>query len=157
MADKVRYEMIPTTADHIAFVADHMCEADVAEVWASAQLHPLEALKFSVLVSEQALTGTADGEPFCIFGVVRKSVLDTTGIPWLLGTNAVKRHARGFMQRNKTIIKEWMHRYELLENWVDSRNTKSVAWLRWLGFEIQEASPYGAFGLPFHHFTMRRS
>ena len=157
MADRVRYEMIPATADHIEFIADHMREADVEEVWASAQLQPLEALRLSVMVSEQALTGTADGEPICIFGCGRKSLLDTTGIPWLLGTDKIDRHAKGFMQRNKTIIKEWMERYELLENWVDSRNTKSVAWLRWLGFEIQEASPYGAFGLPFHHFTMRRS
>jgi hypothetical protein len=149
--------MIPTTAEHIEFIAEHMRAADVEEIWASGQFLPLRALRLAVLISEEALTGMADGVPICIFGVGRKSLLDTTGIPWLLGTDAIERHAKGFMQRNRTIIKAWRERYELLENWVDSRNTKSVAWLRWLGFTIQEASPYGAFGLPFHHFEMRRS
>ena len=133
-----------------------MRQADVEEIWAASRMQPLEALRLGVLVSEHALTGMVDDDPVCIFGVSHRSLLDTTGVPWLLGTNAIDKHAKAFMRRNKTIIKEWRARYELLENWVDSRNTKSIAWLRWLGFEIEEASPYGALGLPFHRFTMRR-
>jgi len=30
----------------------------------------------------------------------------------------------------------------------------SIAWLRWLGFEVKDAEPYGWLGMPFHRFQM---
>lgn len=152
-----QYAIVPTTEDHIEFVAEHMREDDINEVYASSGLSPYVALRFSCKMSDPCYTGTADDEPVCIFGVVPKSMLSDTGVPWLLGTDAVSRHARAFLRRNKKVVKQWRERFELLENYVDARNKKSIAWLEWLGFEIHPAKPYGVQGLPFHYFEMRRA
>lgn len=45
--------------------------------------------------------------------------------------------------------------FALLTNYVDARNAVSIRWLRWLGFEIEPAAPFGIHGLPFHRFSMR--
>jgi hypothetical protein len=41
-----------------------------------------------------------------------------------------------------------------LENVVDARNTKSIRWLRRMGFEVLPAAPLGVEGRPFHLFVM---
>lgn len=152
----MRYSMVPTTPEHVAYVAERMRQADVDEVRASANLGPLEALEVSVRVSDPALTGLLDGEPVCIFGVASRSLLSDAGVPWMLGTGGVERHAAGFLRRSRKVVAGWLDRFDTLENFVDSRNTKSIAWLRWLGFTIHPPQPHGPFKVPFHHFTMTR-
>ena len=39
-------------------------------------------------------------------------------------------------------------------NYVDARHTDAIRWLKWLGFTLHPATPYGPFDLPFHKFTM---
>lgn len=151
------YAMIPTTPEHIAYVAQRMRGADVAEVFASSGMAPEMALEMSVRLSDPCYTGMAGDEPICIFGVAPVSMLSSVGVPWLLGTDAVAKHSRAFLRRNRKMIQGWMERFDLLENYVDVRNTKSIQWLRWCGFTIHDPQPHGAFGLPFHHFEMRRS
>lgn len=153
----MRYSMVPTTPDHIEHVAANMRQADKDEVWASAGVPPRTALEMSVRISDPCWTGMAGDEPICIFGVVPRSLLSEVGIPWLLGTDGVRRHAKAFLRRNKKMVNGWLERFELLENHVDSRNTRSILWLSWLGFQLDPPRPYGPFGLPFHKFTMRRS
>jgi hypothetical protein len=42
-----------------------------------------------------------------------------------------------------------------MRNYVDARHARSIRWLKWLGFTIEEARPMGFAGLPFHPFGMR--
>jgi RimJ/RimL family protein N-acetyltransferase len=39
-----------------------------------------------------------------------------------------------------------------LENYVHAENKASVRWLKWLGFTMDEAAPYGPRGENFIHF-----
>lgn len=153
--NKTRYEMVPATLDHAQELAWNMREADRQEVWAAAHYSPRQATFFSLEASRDARVGLVDGRVVCMFGVGPAAIVSTTGVPWLLTTDLVKKHAGPFLRRNKRVVEEMLAAYPFLRNHVDERNTMAIRWLRWLGFEILLAEPFGAEGLPFHPFEMR--
>ena len=149
------YQIVPATAEHIEAVAAHLRQADRDEVFAAAGLTGAEALRYSFENSIECWAGLVDGEPICIFGVSRSTLLTGTGVPWMLGTPEVEHHVMPFLRRSRVVVRKWREHFDLLVNHVDARNTKSIQWLRWLGFTIRDVIPYGPFNLPFHPFEMR--
>ncbi len=129
-------------------------QADRAEVWAAHRQTPEEALHWSVTHATHAWAGLADGDLVCLWGVCPASLLDREGIPWLLGSDAVKTHARIFLHRSRPLLAEMLRSYRRLTNRVDARNRVSIRWLTWLGFTLFPAAPFGPDGLPFHPFTL---
>lgn len=150
-----QHEIAPATPEDLEYVAANMDPADAAEVWATAHKTPIEALTLSAGVSRETWAGRADGRAVCIFGVGTRFALDTVGVPWLLGTPEIRQHKRLFLRASKVWVSDRARQYSVLENWVDSRHTRAVKWLRWLGFTIEDAQPYGPDGVPFHRFHMR--
>lgn len=118
-------------------------------------MQPLDALRRSYETSEVAWTGTVNGKPACMFGVSIVSILTGTGAPWLLGTPEVEKNSIAFLRACRPTVEAMLAVSKDLENYVDARNKVTIAWLRWMGFKIQEAKPFGALGRPFHKFTMR--
>jgi hypothetical protein len=141
-------DIVPAEAGHVGAIAARMRPADRDEAWAAARLTPEAALLLSLSVSPLAWTGRVDGRPECMFGA------GNGGVPWLLGTDAVERHALAFLRSNPAYVARMQARFGRLSNWVDARNATSIRWLRWLGFTIGEPRPYGPLGLPFHPFWM---
>lgn len=133
-----------------------MDPADAAEVWAMGRKTPLEALEASAKVSRETFVGLADHEPICAFGIGQRTLMDNVGIPWLLGTPEIRKHPRPFLNLSKHWIDAamWSYSYERLENWVDVRHTRAVKWLKWLGFTIEEPTPFGPDRMLFHRFHM---
>lgn len=146
--------VIPATLEHAASLARRMRRADADEVWASGRLLPADALRVSLGLSLKAWTGTVDGVPMCIFGVAPLSLMSGYGAPWMLGAEGLERHAVAFLRRNRPFVAEMRAVFPRMENWVDARNAASIRWLRWLGFTIHPAAPWGAHDLPFHRFSM---
>lgn len=136
-------------------IAANMDPADAAEVWATAHLRPDQALLKSSSVSRETYVGKVRGEAICAFGIGQRTLLDHIGVPWLLGTPEIREHARVFLRVSKRWVEIEARRFTTLENFVDSRHTRAVKWLRWLGFAIEPAQPFGPDGVPFHHFHMR--
>lgn len=151
-----RYEIIPATLEHVEEIAPRLREADVQEVYAASHLDPLTALRRSLVVSRNPKIGTADGLACCIFGVAAPSVLSETGVPWLLATPEITQHARAFLRMSHDYVASMRADYEVLRNMVDARNKDAIKWLRWLGFRIDPAIPFGPDKMPFHPFEMRR-
>jgi hypothetical protein len=149
------YAVVPATLEHALRMAPNLRQADLDEVWASAQLEGDQALLRGFSCSSHAWTGTVDGEPACMFGVVPASIMSGIGVPWMLGTDLVERHATAFLRRNKPYVKQMTAAYNYLVNYVDDRNVKAIAWLKWLGFTMREPQQYGALGMPFRRFEMR--
>ena len=149
------YTVEATTQEHIEELAVTMREEDKQEVWAMSHSSPLESLNNSVEISAEPLTGLVDGKVICIFGVVEPSILSTTGIPWLLGSDLVADHSKIFLKMNKVFIDTIKQRYSLLTNYVDNRNKVSMAWLRWLGFKLHKPAPYGPDRMLFRKFEFR--
>lgn len=149
------YAITPATMAHVAQMLPHVRQADRDEVLASAGQSVEALLGTCVERSEMAWAGLVDDRVACIFGVVGASVLSETGYPWMLGTDLIDDHAKAFLRRNKAMVGVMLARYPHLTNYVDARNAKAIGWLRWLGFTIRPAVPYGAAQLPFHPFDMR--
>jgi hypothetical protein len=149
------YQIDPATSETLAYIAEHMSKADREEVWAASHSTPLEALQKSMDGSSKAWVGLADGVPFCAFGVASSTLLSDVGVPWLLGTEDVPKHARVFLRVSKSYIHEQARWHKLLVNYVDARHARAVKWLRWLGFTMYPAEPFGPDQVPFHRFEMR--
>ena len=148
-------EIVPATLEHAKRMAPNMRAEDAAEVWASLNELPLEALKTSLSWSLFAWTWLVDGEPAVMFGVGTANMLGNVGIPWMLSTPLVEKHWITFLKGCKrnlpTLLRSWPH----LENYVDARYTLCHRWLRWLGFTLDDPVPFGKDQLPFHRFQLR--
>jgi hypothetical protein len=149
----MRCQLVDPTPENMLYIAQRMRAQDVAEIWASHHSTPLEALEHGAGHSSWVKVGVIDGEPVCMFGVSAMSLLYREGLPWMLGTDALNRHAR-LLVRIAPAVVAYMHAlYPTLYNWVDARNRRSVKWLKALGFRLGDPAPYGADGLPFHRFS----
>lgn len=145
----------PASPDDVADLAPRLRAADRAEVWASHRATPFEALDCSVRWSDDARAGLVDGVVMCLWGVVPLSLIGRVGSPWMLASDDLERHPRLFLRRCRDVVAEMQAPYRLLTNHVDARNRLSIRWLRWLGFEIGPAEPWGFDRLPFHRFERR--
>lgn len=151
-----RCEIVPATTAHAEALAPVLRQADVLEVWAAGRRRPLEALLLSAAASRDARAGLADGRVVCMFGVADVTFISDYHVPWLLGAEELPQHARAFLRLNREYMAGARILYPVLKNWVDARNAQSIRWLRWLGFTILPAKPYGVDQLPFHPFEMVR-
>lgn len=111
---------------------------------------PRLAVPYTIALSAPGWAVELDGSPIAIFGAGRVS--GTLGRPWLVGTDALERYPVHFFRVSRSIIDALLERYERLENWTDARNMLSLRWLRWAGFRIEPAEPWGAEGRLFHRF-----
>lgn len=108
----------------------------------------------ALAMTPDALAAVADGEVIALLGCAAGGTLMTPrGAPWLLGSDACRRHGRVFIQAGRAAVAQWLERFGALENWTDVRHVESHRWLRRLGFTLHPAQPYGVQGLPFHRFT----
>ena len=144
--------MLPANRSALAHIAANMREADRAEVWAAGHRTPREALKRAMDLSAEAWLGYADNVPAVAWGVAPASLLGETGVPWLLGTEAIERHPLAFLRRCAGALDDLQRGFLVLRNLVDARNRLSIRWLGWLGFTIEPPIPHGPDRLPFHPF-----
>lgn len=141
---------------HVDAIARDMRDADAREVFAATGWEPGYALEKSLhLSSGWAVTVMDDEGPAAMGGLVLDG---RNGCPWLLGTPRLTLgRRRWFMKMSRFFFEKACHDADYLENHVDARYAASVRWLRWLGFTIEPAEPYGLLQLPFHRFHWRRA
>ena len=97
--------------------------------------------------------GLADGEVLNMFGVAQATLLSSRGVPWMLATQRLERHARPFLRHSRRAVADMKAGSRELQNFVDARNRKAVLWLRWLGFILHAPQPFGPDQMPVHKFT----
>jgi len=148
------YEIIRATKEHALMLAGEMREADVDELWAGLRLKPLNAVLHSLEVTRNPRAGLADGKVMVMFGVAQHTHLTLTGYPWLLSSRGIHKHAKQFLKQTRFFLEEMKEEFDLLENFVDARNTQAIRWMKWMGFQIEDPVPWGVDQLPFHRFTM---
>ena len=151
-----KYEILPTTVEHVQELEITMRNEDRTEIWASGHFGPWEALTQSIRLTDETYTGLADGRVLCIFGVGKATVLSDLGAPWMLSSIFVEKHMRAWARGSKIAMGYMTRDIDHLKNYVDARYTVAVRWLSWLGFTIHPAEPFGIEQLPFHAFTWDR-
>lgn len=152
-------EIVPATPEHAAELAPRVRQADREEFMAASGQSPEEVLADGLTLSSSAWAGLLDGRVVCMFGVAPMPGADGVGVPWMVGSDRLDSCAAVFLRqcRRSGMIRRMLDAYPVLMNAVDCRNSKAIAWLKWLGFRFGGAIPYGVAGLPFHVFEMRDS
>lgn len=146
--------VVTATAEHALAVGANARPADRDELWASDRYTPTRAILSGMAMAAECWCALFDGEPACVFGVTPATILGGVARPWLIGTPLLEQHPMAFLRRSRHVVRRWSRAYNTLENYVDARNCHAVAWLSWLGFDVQPPQPYGPDKLPFHRFTM---
>lgn len=149
------YLIIPSTEDHAQELAFTMRQVDRDEIWASGHKFPLEALLGGIKGPGEAYTCFYKDEVVCMFGVTKQTLLGREGVPWLLGSDLILDHAEFFLRESLIFMDDWNGKYSVLVNLVDKRNKIAIRWLKWLGFNIFPAIPFGPDKMLFHAFELR--
>ncbi len=149
MAAKVRL----CEAGDVEYVAANMRAIDAEEIRLAGNHDPWECLTDGVNHSTYCRTIEIDGRPAAILGLVPTNILGRSGIVWLLGTDAIERHAKAFCHLCRQELAEMMSRADRLENFVWVENKISIRWLKWLGFEFEDKEiVWGPKKARFLHF-----
>ncbi|WP_059244410.1 hypothetical protein [Escherichia albertii] len=149
-------QIVPATREHIVAILPYVRQADILEFLAVTGQTPEQVLELGLRVSTFACAGLINGHVVTIFGVAPASMIGGCGLPWLVSTDALEQYPRTFLRQCRPVVDVFLSVYPRLENYVDTRNHVAIAWLRWLGFRLEEPAPYGMLGLPFHRFHLER-
>ena len=135
-------------------LAINMCKRDCDECWAAGHRTPRQAITESLAATPDAKVGLYKGRIVCMYGIAEISILSNIGIPWLLGTDEIEDHSKYFLRQNRYYMNQIKKKYAFMFNFVDARNTVAIRWLKWLGFSVYGAKPFGPDDMPFHRFEM---
>lgn len=158
MADLGRgVTVLPAKLEDVWELARNMRDQDREELHASSGEDIVHILRESYKYSDWTMAGRVNGELACLFGVRGSTTMICNfGVPWMLGTPVLEKHPGALMRHCAGYVALMAERYPLLMNWVDARNTRSIRWLKRLGFEVHPAVPHGKARLPFHKFERHR-
>ncbi len=147
------YAIVEATHDHINDLILNMRQEDADECWASSHSSPGEAIGQAMTHSDKSYAGlTPDGQVMCIFGLAPLTLLSDIGVPWMLATPQLDLHARKFARGSVKVMRWFTSAYPRLVNYVDARNASAINWIKWLGFTVEKARPYGPDDVLFHRF-----
>lgn len=141
--------------DDAASIAPLLREADKREIAASTGVDPLSALQSSFCISTEVyLACRPDDTPLAIFGIGPNSSDAGVGIPWMVGTEEMIHYAIPLVRDARRWVDHQLTTYLYLTNYVDSRNSVHLKWLRHIGFYIDETPQYIGVdtSVPFYQF-----
>lgn len=148
------YRIVRARPEHADELWPDIRQEDEIEIRRATGRDPKEMIRLSIEHSVDAIAGYADDKLVLLAGVgPRGTLIATTGEPWLVGSNELKRHAVKMCRENRIYVRKWLRMFGTLVNYVDDENKTSQAWLRWLGFKLEEPAPYGPEGHLFRRFS----
>lgn len=134
------------------YIAANIRASDRKEIYYLAALKPLPAIRTTAAMSDYAWTAFVDDRPALIFGVCRRTTMSDTGMPWALGTDEADRHVTEYARQSRMFFDGITQAYSRLENYALAENVKTIRWLKWMGFDMEEPAPHGCFGSLFVRF-----
>jgi len=149
-------ELREPTAEDVDYLIANMRQPDIDELLAMTG-DVDKTVRHSVKRSNHKWSVYANGQFVCIFGVGSPSLLSDTGVVWMLGTDLIERYKGAFIKYSRDYITAMLSVYPYLTNFVDARNTRTIRWLKFMGFTFLPAKPIGLKGLPFYQFELRRA
>lgn len=155
MRSNVKVEIRKPTQDDVDLLIKNMRQADKDELMA---LHNKidEIVQYSFERSEHKWSVYANGEFVCMFGVSYAAMVSNTGVIWMLGTDLIERYKGAFIRHSKEYIQAILTIYPVVSNYCDVRNTRTIRWLKLMGFKFYEPIPRGVHKLPFVKFELKR-
>lgn len=143
----------PTQAD-VEYLIENVRPEDIEEVEAFDGSTVAETLHDTPDLLENSEVWEVDGKIVCMFGVTPVKEFQGVGVIWMLATAEFDKHAMVFAVNCKKVVKKMIKGYEFVFNYVHTKNTKSVEWLKWLGFVMHDPAPMGPKNELFTRFEM---
>lgn len=85
-------------------------------------------------------------------GLTPVSLIDGTGRPWMLGSDAIYDHPREMLRQVRPMLARMQQDCPVLENWVATGNERAIRFLRRCGFAFHETT--AARGLEMVRFAL---
>lgn len=147
--------VIPADESHVLPLIKNLRTIDQAEIYYTTGSTDYQDTIIEGIQSPDSVSYSifADHMILCICGLIHRDDYD---IVWALGTNEIKNHKLSFYRETKRLLMSHRGKNPLV-NCVYEGNLEAIAYLRRLGFTIEDAAPYGTIGKRFHHFHMRGS
>ena len=145
----------PDTAGAWAdYIGANMRQSDIDEVRASSAITSTEAMHFSLSLSTIAFCVESDTQGPCAMFGAAPGGLPGLGVVWMLGTEGIRKEGYSIAKQTRRYFDELNREYPVLWNYIDGRNSLSMRWLRWGGFELLAEHPeHGPEGRPFFTFA----
>lgn len=130
------------TLEDALYIADHLRPSDREECNAHTEAAARTTLETAWKASSHAWTAkSAEGTPIAILGLVPAPGMSDTGIPWLLCTDEADSMQRAIVKYTPEYLSVLQAIYPKLFNVVPSTSTKTLAWLKRLGFTLGDSMP----------------
>jgi len=145
-------------AEWLVGLAEDLRQTDLDEIAAHTGDDPAVALISSVMVSTHAWVILDGDDPIAAFGCAPSGAPGDAQV-WMLGADAMDRpaNAAGILRLSRPYLDEMQRTYARLWNHIDARNDRSMRWLEWCGFTVNEAVPdFGVEKRLFFLFSRHR-
>jgi hypothetical protein len=96
-----------------------------------------------------AMGAYIDGRLEVVFGVNSVGYPEGMASVWMLSSDTLYQHAKTLMQMTRPWLDDQQAKHGMLFNFVDARATRSLNWLKRVGFDFTPIDSHGVFGLPF--------
>lgn len=144
------------TQDDVEFLIANVRPEDIEELNALDGSDVRSSLEETPNLIENSEVWEVEGKVVCLFGVTPVEELEGVGVIWMLATREFNKYSRLFPIRSKEVIADAIRRFDYIFNYVHTKNQKSVNWLRWLGFKMNDPEPIGHTGELFTRFEMSK-
>ncbi|TES90510.1 MAG: DUF2833 domain-containing protein [Desulfobacteraceae bacterium] len=154
----LKFKIIDHTNVHLL---KHMVlrKEDMREAVASTGFTRIfDALRFSVKCSNRwtkICYETESGEIIALFGLGGMPGY-MIGVPWMVASPEISNYKKDLMRYSKRILRDMLVSFPRLENMVSIENTKSIRWLKHLGFSFEEKY-MRIRGVTFKRFFIERT
>jgi len=149
----MRIDFRPAVETDAEAIINNLREIDRIGVHAWG-VDPIIAMRANIRESYDSTVGLLDGEIACAWGITGSTLMGSHGLVWMLTTDKADKAAFRFARYSQRMIDSLFTVYPTLYGFVDTENTRSQKWLKWLGFKLGE--PVMFSGRVAYSFAQRR-
>ncbi len=130
-------EFRPCVISDVDIIVDNMRLPDIREC-ALVGVSPKLALHVPfVEEGARGFTICHNNKPIAMCGITPMDKYMHTGKIWFLGTDDVDKIWKSFYKHSKLILSFLSIDYDVVENYVPVDHHKTIRWLKWIGFEVE--------------------
>lgn len=130
-------QIVPVTPDALSAFLAVMGEAERADLETVGGVAMLEQ---AAGASVHTFAGIVDGKPVFVGGVIAE---DEVGRVWMLGAPGIAKAKKFYLRETRRQVALMLELFVCLRTGVAAEYTKSLRWLRWLGFVAGRPVTYG--------------
>tara|TARA_R100001443_G_scaffold16036_1_gene25844 strand:+ start:5616 stop:6164 length:549 start_codon:yes stop_codon:yes gene_type:complete len=126
----------PSKMKDVMPVYENMRITDMRECYMCG-VDPMKALMISFKDDDAfGYTIEWDGKPIAMCGVTPHIYEKNIGQIWLLGTEDIEKVQYSFYKHSKKIMQMMLKSFDIVENYIPKTHVKSINWITWLGFQL---------------------